>query len=86
MKRTNFTLVELLVSLGVFSILLLVFMQLFNSMRQGIEKTEKQVDTRYSVTVSMDTFSNIISKAPLRMPIVIACSSVAPLATASSIA
>lgn len=65
MKRTNFTLVELLVSLGVFSILLLVFMQLFNSMRQGIEKTEKQVDTRYSVTVSMDTFSKLLNSIVL---------------------
>ena len=64
-KRSNFTLVELLVSLGVFSILLLVFMQLFNSMRQGIEKTEKQVETRYSATVSMDIFSKLLNSIVL---------------------
>lgn len=65
MKRTNFTLIELLVSLGVFSILLLVFMQLFNSMRQGIEKTEKQVETRYSATVAMDIFSKLLNSIVL---------------------
>ena len=64
-KRSNFTLIELLVSLGVFSILLLVFMQLFNSMRQGIEKTEKQVENRYSATVSMDIFSKLLNSIVL---------------------
>ena len=64
-KRNNFTLVELLVSLGVFSILLLVFMQLFNSMRQGIEKTEKQVENRYSATVAMDIFSKLLNSIVL---------------------
>ena len=59
MKR-NFTLVELLVSLGVFSILLVVFMQLFSGMRLAWTNTERHTDSSYSARVAMDMLSVLV--------------------------
>lgn len=52
--RRNFTLVELLVSLGVFSILLVLFMQFFSGMRLAWTNTEKRTDASYSARIAMD--------------------------------
>lgn len=61
MQRRNFTLVELLVSLGVFSILLIVFMQFFSGMRLAWTNTEKRAETHYSVRIVMDLLASMVS-------------------------
>ncbi|MBO5792941.1 MAG: prepilin-type N-terminal cleavage/methylation domain-containing protein [Lentisphaeria bacterium] len=59
-KRKNFTLVELLVSIGVFSVLLVVFMQLFNGLRLAWTNTEKKNDLQQSSTISMGIISDLL--------------------------
>lgn len=61
--KFNFTLVELLVSLGVFSILLILFMQFFSGMRLVWTNTEKSNDTNYSVRITMDLLSELLGSA-----------------------
>ena len=60
MERRNFTLVELLVALGVFSILLVIFMQFFSGMRLAWTNTERRSDAHYSARIAMDLLSNMI--------------------------
>ena len=61
MKKSRFTLVELLVSLGVFSILLILFMQFFSSMRLVWTNTEKKTLSHQDVRVAMDIVASVIS-------------------------
>ena len=58
--RKNFTLVELLVSLGVFSILLIVFMQFFSGMRLVWTNAEKNSTAHTDVRVAMDYLSVLL--------------------------
>ncbi len=58
--RKNFTLVELLVSLGVFSILLIVFMQFFSGMRLVWTNAEKNSAAHTDVRVAMDYLSVLL--------------------------
>ena len=60
MRHRNFTLVELLVSLGVFSILLVVFMQFFSGMRLAWTNSERRSDAHYSARIAMDLLSSMI--------------------------
>ena len=57
----NFTLVELLVSLGIFSILLVLFMQFFSGMRLAWTNTERRTDSHYSARIVMDMLSSLVS-------------------------
>lgn len=60
-KKKFFTLVELLVSLGVFSILLIVFMQFFSGMRLVWSNSEKNSNTHADVRLAMDMLSTLLS-------------------------
>ena len=60
-KRQFFTLVELLVSLGVFSILLIIFMQLFSSLRLVVSTSELRTATTADVRNTMDLCSTMVS-------------------------
>ena len=59
--KKNFTLVELLVALGVFSILLILFMQLFTGMRLAWNNTEKNNDISGNARIAMDMLSTLIN-------------------------
>ena len=61
MRQSKFTLVELLVSMGIFSILLVVFMQFFSGMRLAWTNSEKRSDAHYSARIAMDMVSALIS-------------------------
>ena len=56
----KFTLVELLVSLGIFSILLVLFMQFFSGMRLAWTNTEKRTAVHGDVRIAMDMLSTLI--------------------------
>ena len=60
-SRNRFTLVELLVALGVFSVLLVVFMQVFSGMRLIWTNTEKRNETVADARVAMDMVSVLLS-------------------------
>ena len=60
-KVKNFTLVELLVSLGVFSILLIIFMQFFSGMRLVWTNAEKNANAHADVRIAMDMLSTLLS-------------------------
>ena len=60
-SRNRFTLVELLVALGVFSVLLVVFMQVFSGMRLIWTNTEKSNETSADARVAMDMISVLLS-------------------------
>ena len=60
-RHHKFTLVELLVSLGIFSILLVLFMQFFSGMRLAWTNTEKRSDSHYSVRIVMDMLASLMS-------------------------
>ena len=60
-SRNRFTLVELLVALGVFSLLLVVFMQVFTGMRLIWTNTEKRNETVADARVAMDMVSVLLS-------------------------
>ena len=59
-QHRKFTLVELLVALGVFSILLVVFMQIFSGMRLAWTNTEKRSDSHYTARIAMDMLSLLV--------------------------
>lgn len=61
MRQSKFTLVELLVSMGIFSILLVVFMQFFSGMRLAWTNSEKRTDAHYSARIVMDMLSALTS-------------------------
>lgn len=65
MKKINskkrFTLVELLVSLGIFSILLVLFMQFFSGMRLSWTNSEKRSEISSNVRIAMDMLSTLLS-------------------------
>jgi len=67
--RRNFTLVELLVSLGVFSILLVLFMQFFSGMRLAWTNTEKRTDASYSARIAMDMVAHWRAVCIIPMPV-----------------
>ena len=58
--KNQFTLVELLVSLGVFSILLVLFMQFFSGMRLAWTNTEKRTSVHGDARIAMDMLSTLI--------------------------
>jgi len=60
-RKNRFTLVELLVSLGVFSVLLVVFMQIFSGMRLVWTNSEKEADVSSGARVAMDMLSVLLS-------------------------
>ena len=60
-RKYSFTLVELLVSLGVFSILLVLFMQFFSGMRLTWTNTEKRGDVSSDARIAMNMLSTLIS-------------------------
>ncbi len=60
-KKSRFTLVELLVSLGVFSLLLIVFMQFFSGARLVWSNSEKRTQVYANVRIAMDMFSLLIN-------------------------
>lgn len=60
-RHLKFTLVELLVSLGVFSILLVIFMQFFSGMRLAWTNTEKRSESHYSARIALDLLSSMVS-------------------------
>ena len=60
-NRNRFTLVELLVALGVFSVLLVVFMQVFSGMRLIWTNTEKRNETVSDARIAMDMVSVLLS-------------------------
>ena len=62
-RKNQFTLVELLVSLGVFSVLLVVFMQIFSGMRLIWTNSEKEADVSSGARVAMDVLSELVSAA-----------------------
>jgi len=62
-RKSRFTLVELLVSLGVFSVLLVVFMQIFSGMRLIWTNSEKEADVSGGARVAMDMLSVLLSAA-----------------------
>lgn len=62
-RKNRFTLVELLVSLGVFSVLLVVFMQIFSGMRLIWTNSEKETDVSNGARVAMDVLSVLLSAA-----------------------
>lgn len=59
-RKYSFTLVELLVSLGVFSILLVLFMQFFSGMRLTWTNTEKRGDVSSDARIAMNMLSTLI--------------------------
>lgn len=59
-RKSRFTLVELLVSLGIFSILLVLFMQFFSGMRLAWTNTEKRSDISSNVRITMDMLSTLL--------------------------
>ena len=59
-RHLKFTLVELLVSLGVFSILLVIFMQFFSGMRLAWTNTEKRSESHHSVRIALDLLSSMV--------------------------
>ena len=59
-KNNFFTLVELLVSLGVFSILLVIFMQLFSGLRLVVANSELRTTNSTDIRVTMDLFSTLL--------------------------
>ena len=61
--KNRFTLVELLVSLGVFSILLVIFMQFFSGMRLVWTNSERRNDLSTDVRIAMDMLSSLVSTA-----------------------
>lgn len=63
MKCRRFTLVELLVALGVFSVLMVVFMQLFGTMRLAWTNTQRRTDAHSNVRVAMDMISTLLGSA-----------------------
>ena len=65
MKCRRFTLVELLVALGVFSVLMVVFMQLFSTMRLAWTNTQRRTDANANVRVAMDMISTLVGSAYL---------------------
>ncbi len=60
-RKSRFTLVELLVSLGVFSVLLVVFMQIFSGMRLIWTNSEKEADVSGGARIAMDMLSVLLS-------------------------
>lgn len=60
-SKKRFTLVELLVSLGIFSILLVLFMQFFSGMRLSWTNSEKRSEISSSVRLTMDMLSTLLS-------------------------
>ena len=59
--KNRFTLVELLVSLGVFTILLILFMQFFSGMRLVWTNAEKRSNLSTDVRIAMDMLSSLVS-------------------------
>ena len=60
-SKKRFTLVELLVSLGIFSILLVLFMQFFSGMRLSWTNSEKRSEISSNVRIAMDMLSTLLS-------------------------
>ena len=60
LARKRFTLMELLVAMGVFSVLLVIFMQFFSGMRLAWTNTEKRTDVHGNVRIAMDMLSALI--------------------------
>ena len=60
-KIKFFTLVELLVSLGIFSVLLVVFMQLFNNFSKVVTNSEARTANTIDVRNTMDLCSTLLS-------------------------
>lgn len=60
-RKKLFTLVELLVSLGVFSLLLVIFMQFFSSTRTVWVNSEKRTQVYANARVAMDMVSQLIN-------------------------
>lgn len=60
-KIKFFTLVELLVSLGIFSVLLVVFMQLFNNFSKVVTNSEARTANIIDVRNTMDLCSTLLS-------------------------
>lgn len=60
-KKYHFTLVELLVSLGVFSILLIIFMQFFSGARLVWTNSEKRTQVYTNSRVAMNTLSLLLN-------------------------
>ena len=60
-RSNKFTLVELLVAFGVFSVLLVIFMQLFSSMRLAWTNTERRSETVSDVRIAMDMSAALLS-------------------------
>lgn len=63
LARNRFTLVELLVAMGIFSILLVLFMQFFSGMRLAWTNTEKRTSLHGDVRIAMDMLSALIGTA-----------------------
>ena len=61
MKIKFFTLVELLVSLGIFCVLLVVFMQLFNNFGKAVSSSEARTSNTIDVRNTMDLCSTLLS-------------------------
>ena len=58
--RHNFTLVELLVSLGIFSILLVVFMQIFSGMRLSLNNVEQNTEAQQDSSLCLNIASQLL--------------------------
>lgn len=62
-RKNHFTLVELLVALGIFSILMVLFMQTFAGMRLAWTNSERRTDSHAGVRVAMDMLSTLTGAA-----------------------
>lgn len=58
--KHNFTLVELLVSLGIFSILLVVFMQIFSGMRLSLNNVEQNTEAQQDSSLCLNIASQLL--------------------------